>query len=355
MRILQVADRLSTRGGADLYLRGLIEGLATSHDVELVVGRRDRDVADPCPTRVVRGLDANDRAPLDLAALLGRRQVDVVHLHNVMNPVALQWAADHRSVVTVHDHRVFCGASGKRTAAGAPCLDPMDRALCAACFQDAAYFERIFDLTAARLAAICKLTCVCLSRYMQAELRAAGVPSAQVAMIPPFVHGMNRRASPTRAPCVLFVGRLVESKGVLDAVEAWRRSGVSLPFVAAGTGPLRGHLEDAGVQVLGWVPHAAMSGLYRSASVMVMPSRWQEPFGLVGLEALHMGTPVAAWHSGGVVQWHGPADLVAWGDVDGLATRIRALDGRAAVAPDGFEPGPALAAVEALYEQVAGG
>ena len=42
-----------------------------------------------------------------------------------------------------------------------------------------------------------------------------------------------------------------------------------------------------------------------------MPSRWQEPFGIVGLEALTLGTAVAAWDSGGVREWH-PREASCW-------------------------------------------
>lgn len=46
-----------------------------------------------------------------------------------------------------------------------------------------------------------------------------------------------------------------------------------------------------------------------------------------------MGVPVAAWASGGIEDWHGPA-RVAWGDLAGLSARLRALaKGQAVDAP----------------------
>jgi glycosyltransferase involved in cell wall biosynthesis len=166
---------------------------------------------------------------------------------------------------------------------------------------------------------------VVLSQYMKTELAAAGVPSGRVAVVPPFVHGLVAGSRAEGPPCVLFSGRLAAGKGVRDVVAAWRLAGVDLSLVFAGTGPLRFELERRGHTVLGWVPHAALGRLYRRARALVMPPRWQEPFGIVGLEALTMGTAVAAWRSGGVGEWHpGRPELVEWGDVAGLAAALRA-------------------------------
>src|SRR4029453_13611029 len=108
---------------------------------------------------------------------------------------------------------------------------------------------------------------------------------------------------PTGPPCVLFVGRLVTGKGPLEALAAWRRSGVALPFVVAGAGPLRPSLEQQGATVVGWADRTRLGALLGRARVLVMPSRWQEPFGIVGLEALSRGVAGAAWDSGGGRAW----------------------------------------------------
>ncbi len=136
----------------------------------------------------------------------------------------------------------------------------------------------------------------------------------------------------------------------MDALEAWRASGVELPLVGAGTGPLRSALEAQGVPVTGWLTHATLTAVYARARALLLPSRWQEPFGLVGLEALAHGVPVVAWDSGGVREWHPGGDLlVPWGDHAALATALRLALGRHAEPPVGFTRAAGLAAVGALY------
>jgi glycosyltransferase involved in cell wall biosynthesis len=158
---------------------------------------------------------------------------------------------------------------------------------------------------------------------------------------------------------VLFVGRLVEAKGARHAVEAWRRSGVDLPLVIAGTGPLRGELaaraeRTPGLEVLGWVERDRLSALYRRARALLLPSRWQEPFGITGIEALRFGVPVVAWDSGGVGEWHPGPGLVRWGDVEGLARALAEAVSRRVNSPPLFERDEAIGRLLAIYARVAG-
>lgn len=355
-RVLHLNDRLSARGGADWHLLGVLEELAGDAELCLVVGRDDGTAAAPCPVAMVPAL-ASPR-PKALGTALDRLAddfgSDVVHVHNVMNPTALAWAAERGAVMTVQDHRVFCPGRGKLTAAGEVCQTAMSAAACAACFEERGYFERIARLTRERLEAVGRMRAVTvLSRYMVRELMAVGVPEARLAVTPTFVHGLDPEAAPCGPPCVLFAGRLVAAKGVWDAVEAWRRAELDLPLVFAGTGSERQALEAAGFEVLGWVPHDELSGVYRRARAMLLPSRWQEPFGIVGLEALSLGVPVAAWDSGGVREW--APEVTPWGDLDALAARLRrAVEERVEAAP-GFGVGEAMAALWAVYRGGGGG
>ena len=240
---------------------------------------------------------------------------------------------------TVQDHRGFCPSRGKWTAAGEVCRATMSPAACAPCFDDRAYHDEMMALTRARLAAIREATVIVLSDYMRGELVAAGLSTRarpRRAAASSSSRAGEEEAPTGGPPCVLFVGRLVEAKGPLDAVQAWRRSGVALPLVVAGTGPLRERVAAAGAEVLGWIPHHHLPPLLRRARALLMPSRWQEPFGIAGVEALCFGVPVVAWESGGVREWH-PGPLVSWGDVDGLARALQDAIGTRAAMPTGFE------------------
>ena len=364
IRVRHVTDRLSARGGADWHLLGVIRSQIEAWGadaVRLAVGQVDGTVpAPPCPVEVVPGLEARVRAPVDPGPLLG--PAALIHVHNVVNPAALERLvrAGRPVVATVQDHRSFCPGRGKWTAADEVCREPFGPARCAGCFgaseKERRYLAAMLELTRDRLAALREVSAVTvLSRYMKRELVTAGLAAERVHVIPPFVHGLEDGEAEAGPPCALFVGRLVEAKGPLDAVEAWRRSGLDLPLVLAGTGSARERIAERApeVELCGWVPHERLAGLYRRARLLLMPCRWQEPFGIVGLEALSRGVPVAAWDSGGVREWHPGPGLAPWGDVDALARAAREVVGGATPPPRGFERDALMDRLHALYLAVA--
>lgn len=144
-------------------------------------------------------------------------------------------------------------------------------------------------------------------------------------------------------PVFLFVGQMVERKGVdtlVRAVAALRRAGVACTAVLAGDGPqqdefraLAGELGVAGaVRFTGFVQPRDLPRLFAAGDVFVLPSR-REGWGVVVHEALAAGLPVIASD-----QVNSAVDLLAegecgWlfaaGDPASLAARMREYCGAA--------------------------
>ena len=57
------------------------------------------------------------------------------------------------------------------------------------------------------------------------------------------------------------------------------------------------------VEFAGWLSSKEKSALLTNSDLLVVPSLWPEPFGMVGLEACKHGVPVVAFDSGGVREW----------------------------------------------------
>lgn len=117
---------------------------------------------------------------------------------------------------------------------------------------------------------------------------------------------------------LLFVGRMDRLKGgrvLLDALPLARAAlGRPLHVVFAGDGPERDAWEararvterlheGLSVEFTGWAEGARLEELWGQADLLVVPSQWPEPFGLVGVEAGLRGVPAAAFAVGGIPTW----------------------------------------------------
>jgi glycosyltransferase involved in cell wall biosynthesis len=177
------------------------------------------------------------------------------------------------------------------------------------------------------------------SNYVRRRFEAGGVPRDIMHVIPYFCPtDVTPMEVPESASQVLFVGRLSETKGVQGLLEAIVRCPSETTLVIAGDGHLRPTLEQHArglgldrerVQFIGYVhDRARLRELYAGCALVVVPSLWPEPFGIVGLEALAAGKPVVANDVGGVSEWleDGRVGLLARpGDVEDLAEKISSL------------------------------
>jgi glycogen synthase len=149
--------------------------------------------------------------------------------------------------------------------------------------------------------------------------------------------GVSR--APATAPSVLFVGRLTSEKAPDTACRAVAllrdRHGMDARLTLAGPGGrsdrrlldrlLRELAITDRVEVRGPLPPEQIADLLATAHVLVVPSRWQEPFGLVCLEAALAHTPVVASMSGGMPEMLRPEEEALFFPIDDAAACAGAL------------------------------
>jgi glycosyltransferase involved in cell wall biosynthesis len=170
-----------------------------------------------------------------------------------------------------------------------------------------------------------------LSHFMREEYLKHGFAAEDVVCVP---YGPPAVLSPAArragvGGALLFVGRLDRLKGVhvlLDALpDAARRLGRGLTLTVVGDGPERQALEwqarslagsAVTVRFEGWLSPEARDARLLAADLLVVPSLWPEPFGLVGMEAARLGVPSVGFDVGGIRDWlaHGETGLLAPGD-----------------------------------------
>ena len=104
---------------------------------------------------------------------------------------------------------------------------------------------------------------------------------------------------------ILFSGKLTKYKGVKYLIQAAKN--IDAVIGITGDGPERKTLENLtnelglkNVRFFGFVREKDLIGLYYKADVCVVPSVWDEPLGLVVLEAMASRTPVVVTRKGGI-------------------------------------------------------
>lgn len=157
-----------------------------------------------------------------------------------------------------------------------------------------------------------------LARFPEVPLTAlsqrqlAEVPAARrerIAVVP-YGFDFDACAAAERAPDrLVFLGRMAPHKGPDAAIRIARAAG--RPLVLAGAPvtrddrtwferEIRPHVDGRQVVWVGAVDDAGKDELLRGAAALLFPIRWEEPFGLVMLEALARGVPVLATRRGSV-------------------------------------------------------
>lgn len=95
-------------------------------------------------------------------------------------------------------------------------------------------------------------------------------------------------------PYMLYLGRLVERKGVAIAAQACRQAGFKLVVAGQGLLPDVGLVENQYLQFVGFADQEKRRALLAGAQAVLCPTQYLEPFGGVAVEAMFSGTPVVA-------------------------------------------------------------
>ena len=331
---------LGFHGGIERHAHDLAGSLARrGHTLTLLHGpARGRDVeAFTAPFAAVRPL-ADPRAGEGL---------DVAYVHKATELAELAALRALPVAIAAHDHDLTCVRRHRYLPIGnAPChLAPGIQCVTHGCVvvrdrrPDAPLplrLESPFSLRHRLRELAWRAPLVACSAYVAEGLVAAGVAPSRVRVIHPIPPEIEAPlVARPRAPRLLAVGQLIRGKGFDLAVDALAHLPGAVTLTLAGDGPDRPALEARAhrvapgrVHFAGYVTPAAIEALYDAASVILVPSRWPEPFGMVGVEAMRRGRPVVGAEHGGIPEWLAPESgglLVPPGDPAALARAALAL------------------------------
>lgn len=363
MKIAVVNTHHTRVGGAESYLDAVLPALdAAGHQIaflsELGSAPGAQRIVLPATAPVWCASEVG--WPCALAGLAAWRP-DVIYVHGMDNPSAAARIVETApAVLFAHGYYGTCISGTKMFSAPRPrpcarrfgwrCLIHYYPHRCGGLsptrmWND--YWEQSARLRLmGRYAAI-----VTASAHMRAEFMRHGLPPRHVhaLRLPLAANGFPRspetaRATPRhdREVRLLYVGRMTRLKGgpiMLDALAlAAALLGRPLKATFVGDGPDRAQWEQKSrqlqvanpkldIEFSGVLDSAGLDQLVFDSDLLVVPSTWPEPFGLVGPEAGRHGLPAAAFAVGGIPEWlsDGINGRLAPGDPPSAAGLARAI------------------------------
>lgn len=372
MRILLGIDTFGLIGGSERYGIQLCEELRSrGHEVGILCGARQPETPAPPQVIVLPAYSTERATKRELAELEGAIRAfapEVLVLLTSRGRAATRRMTGLTRwfpvVRFVQDHALFCPGLTKMHADGRNCVEPFGLPCLRHYFFEGGCTAFRTELHRSRLdglggvwkwkrgldTARSASALVVASGYMRRELEAVGIPSERIALLPYFSLSASLRAE-TRAPdphtrnyveregppVLLVPARLtLPEKGLDRLLDAVARVGLPLRVVVAGTGPAEEALKQQArdlslnepVHFAGWQDAASLEWLYSHCHLVAFPSMWNEPFGLVGIEAMAHAKPVVAFDVGGVREWLLPevTGLISpRGDIEALSTNLRRL------------------------------
>lgn len=330
MKILHLMEYYAAVGGLERGVRMICEILEeVEHSCSVVFSHAGTgELPNTRSAHYVPELaeSGHPRAIAALQRVLDREKPDIIFIHEFLVAEVLEWVmARYPSIRYVWGFKLLCPGGRRMWAEPGVVCQRKAGYLC----QAVAYHERCMPRDPRQGLPLIARTLelgslhrqhsemVVPSEFMKQLLLREGFDPARVHCLPlcTWLPSAETVTLPQTAHHIFCAARLRQEKGVhllLDAVATLPKLLVTI----AGEGQERVSLEEQArrlgladrVTFTGWLGPEAVAAQVRRSSVVVVPSIWPEPFGMVGIEAMAQGRAVVAFDVGGIREWLVPGE-----------------------------------------------
>jgi len=314
-RVLYVSEKAGFFGGVERYIYDSAKALKSGGWlVSMMYVEESRDLDD------FLGIFYKKFKMDEINRIIAEEDFDLVVIFKVNDAgLVSKLRLAFNTSVCVSDHDYYCMRHHKYFPVGrVNCLLPANFFYCSIC----TLCKKNFFKFSALLNEIrqCQSFMV-LSEYMRSNLLMNGFPKKNIYKIYPVCEipaSQDRKKSFANPPVIMFAGQLIRGKGVDLMLRALALLKKDYHALIVGDGKDMDFLKQLAsklgiadkVEFAGW--QNDISKFWNKADIAVFPSRWQEPFGLTGIEAFAHKVPVVGFDVGGVTEWlyHGKNGLV---------------------------------------------
>lgn len=328
LNILQVHNFYREPGGEDVVVKNEAEMLEEYGHLVYKYYRRNNEIANlPLFEKIMLPLDTifSVKTYIQIRRIIRKKKIDLVHVHNTLHLISpsVFFAAKKEGipvVMTVHNYRLCCPA-GTFYHCSHICEKCMTNGLVQAaryrCYRNSFWQSALLAVQIyvhRRLHTYRDAYFICLTDFQKEKICKLRDIDSEHVFLKSNVLKQNELKKQelekvTRKNQILFVGRLVEEKGILDLLKAYRmmslelqKEGYPVPkLVICGEGNLNftshlfvkeNHIKN--VVFMGHVSHEKVLKIMAESKCVVIPSRWYEGMPMILIEACRTKTPVIA-------------------------------------------------------------
>jgi glycosyltransferase involved in cell wall biosynthesis len=320
-RILRIFNRYQQYGGEEKMVRQISDAVADRVSATAFEYSSDELLSSSllkraqAPFNVIYNYQILD----SLRRLQRQHRFDAWEIHNTFpafSPAVYDAALELgvKVVQYLHNYRFSC-VNGMFLNQGQPCYRCIRgtfwAAFLTACWRSNRWASGIAGIALTRVRRLFSSINIWVAISEAQKLRhiEMGIPAERIRVVPHFLDApIDIGPNVPEDGYFLFLGRLSPEKGLWQLLQGWRllKAG-TVKLVIAGEGPERRRLEDVcqenglkNVEFRGYVPAKDQDALWQGARALIVPSIWEEPFGLVVLEAWAHGRPALVSNRGGL-------------------------------------------------------
>lgn len=320
MRVLFVNQNKGFLGGVEQYIFDTIKGLnSLGYSCSLIYEKATTNQSKLFSSVLEMEYQVNGAKDLNK---INFESFDMIYFHKVSNlHIYDNVIESYPSCVMVHDYDYICPRKHKYYAFGnSICSRPASPL----CVLDAGFIERDATTRKVKITSPFKFwknlktlkrfrKVVVASHYMKKQLQVNSVRGSVIEVIPPCIKKYSgvEYSDKVEDNNLLYVGQIIKGKGIDLLLKSIETLDESFTLNIVGTGNYKSELEFLSkklnivsrVNFHGYKSGSDLEKLYHEANALIVPSRWAEPFGMVGVEAMAFRTPVIAFDVGGVSDW----------------------------------------------------